>query len=157
MFKKCFRKCRPQTGSGGECRKKCFKLLRASIEVVIRLEARSTFFGTFPRHPIWGRHFPKNFSEPKWQFETSLYRTSARSQSQSSLAYTTARLPISEESFRKPNPIEGKNMNKNMAPKLSGLPCSEAFRVTFCPEFCSYFCLYAGAWVTCAFLKILNL
>ena len=35
-------------------------------------------------------------------------------------------------------------MNKNMAPKLSSLPCFEAFWVIFCPGVCSYFCLACG-------------
>ena len=31
-------------------------------------------------------------------------------------------------------------MSKNMAAKLSSLPCFEAFGVMFCPDVCSYFC-----------------
>ena len=44
-----------------------------------------------------------------------------------------------------PNPhIQGKHMNKTMAPKLPNLPCFEAFGVVFCPHVCSYFCLVCG-------------
>ena len=57
-------------------------------------------------------------------------------------------------SFCDPNPhIHGKNMNKNMAPKVPNLPCFEAFGVEFCPDVCSYFCLVCGgAGVTSVFL-----
>ena len=49
------------------------------------------------------------------------------------------------DSFCDPNPhIQGKNMNKNMAPKLPNLPCFEAFGVIFCTDVCSYFCLVCG-------------
>ena len=49
------------------------------------------------------------------------------------------------DSFCNPNPhIQGKNMNKNMAPKLPNLPCFKAFGVMFCPDVCSYFCLVCG-------------
>ena len=37
--------------------------------------------------------------------------------------------------------IQGNNMNKNITPRLSSLPCFEAFGVIFCPESCSHFCL----------------
>ena len=44
-----------------------------------------------------------------------------------------------------PDPhIQGKNMNKHMAPKLLNLPCFEAFGVIFCPDVCSYVCLVCG-------------
>ena len=60
-----------------------------------------------------------------------------------------------EESFCNPNPhMQGKNMNINMALKLSSLPGFEAFWVILCPDVCSYFCLVCGGGgVTCAFLK----
>ena len=49
--------------------------------------------------------------------------------------------------FCNPNPhIQGKNMNKYMAPKLPNLPCFQAFGVIFCPDVCSYFCLVCGGW-----------
>ena len=35
-------------------------------------------------------------------------------------------------------------MNKNMAAKLSSLPCFEAFSAICCPHFCSYSCLVCG-------------
>ena len=60
----------------------------------------------------------------------------------------------SGDSFCNPNPhIQGKNMNKYMAPKLPNLPCFKAFGVMFCPDVCSYFCLACGAGVTSVFLK----
>ena len=37
-------------------------------------------------------------------------------------------------------------MNENMAPKLSSLPCFEAFWVIFCPKWCSYFVPCRGHW-----------
>ena len=54
------------------------------------------------------------------------------------------------DSFCNPNPhIQGKNMNKKMAPKLPNSPCFEAFGITFCPDLCSYFCLVCrGHWRT---------
>ena len=57
--KKCFGKCRPQTGCRGKCRKSAsafeplYKQYRGS-----KAEA---LFRHFPRHPVWGRHFPKHF------------------------------------------------------------------------------------------------
>ena len=56
------------------------------------------------------------------------------------------------DSFCDPNPhIQGKNMNKNMAPKLPNLPCFEAFGVIFCTDVCSYFCLVCGGWGSLAY------
>ena len=47
--------------------------------------------------------------------------------------------------FETPNPhIQGKNMNTNMATKLSSLPCFEAFGVMFCQDFCSDICFACG-------------
>ena len=47
--------------------------------------------------------------------------------------------------FLRPRPPHTRqNMNKNMAPKLTKLPCFEAFGVIFCPDVCSYFCLVCG-------------
>ena len=47
--------------------------------------------------------------------------------------------------FATPTPhIQGKNMNKDMTPKLPNLPCFEAFGVIFWPDVCSYFCLVCG-------------
>ena len=49
------------------------------------------------------------------------------------------------DSFCDPNPhIQGKNMDKHLAPKLPNLPCFEAFGAIFCPDVCSYFCLVCG-------------
>ena len=49
------------------------------------------------------------------------------------------------ESFCNPNPhIQGKNLNKNMAAKLSSLPCFEAFGAIFCRIFVHIFTLYVG-------------
>ena len=49
------------------------------------------------------------------------------------------------DSLCNPNPhTPGKNMNKNMAPKLPNSPCFEAFGVLFCRHVCSYFCLVCG-------------
>ena len=54
-------------------------------------------------------------------------------------------IPRIGDSFCDPNPhIQGKNMNKNMAPKLPNVPCFEAFGVVFCLDVCSYFGLVCG-------------
>ena len=50
--------------------------------------------------------------------------------------------------------MQGEKINKNMAPKVSGLLCFEAFGVICCPDCCSYFALYVGAGITCALLII---
>ena len=50
------------------------------------------------------------------------------------------------DSFCDPNPhIQGKNMNKNLAPKLPNLPCFEAFgAIFFVQMFVHTFALYVG-------------
>ena len=59
--KKCFGKCRPQTGCRGKCRKKRFSL-QASLLLLQRLEGRSTFFGTFLGTPFGAGTFRSTFS-----------------------------------------------------------------------------------------------
>ena len=55
----------------------------------------------------------------------------------------------------KPQPhIQGKTMNKYMAPKQPNLPCFEALGVILCPDLCLYFCFVCGGpGVTSVFLR----
>ena len=83
-----------------------------------------------------------------WWFPISLYRRASCFRAfQTKVAHCCFCLVCIKigDSFSNPNPhIQGKNMNKNMAPKLPHLPCFEAFGVIFCPDFSSYACLVCG-------------
>ena len=58
---RCFGRCQFQVGYRGKCRTKCFGL-RASMGVVRRGKARSTFFGTFLGTPFGASTFRSTFS-----------------------------------------------------------------------------------------------
>ena len=71
--KKCFRKCRSETGCRGKCRKKCSGL-PSPILPLHRRGARSTFFGTFLGTPFRTGTFRSTFfgTFPGRGFGTSL-------------------------------------------------------------------------------------
>ena len=76
--RECFGKCRPQTRCWGKCRTSASGLLACAS--FYRGADPEALFRHFPRHPVWGSHFPKHSLQHfSWsEFGTSLDGRPAR-------------------------------------------------------------------------------